>query len=181
MSKLSSVDKGRILALLEEGYSQVQIAAIIGVNRKSVALWKKRWEEEGHVERKPKSGRPRCTTRAVDDSIVSVSVDNPFFTSIQIKDAIGLTISKQTVIRRLSERNLRAHRAAVKEELSCAHRTARLAFAQTYANHGIEYWKSVVFTDETTFSTCSNGSVLVYRPPRSRFQGTLHLLQTKIW
>ncbi|KAG8235799.1 hypothetical protein J437_LFUL015838 [Ladona fulva] len=59
---------------------------------------------------------------------------------------------------------LDARHAAVKEILTDAHKQARFVFAQKYA----DFWKTVVFSDEKTFSSCTKGPITVHRPRNSR-------------
>ncbi|KAG8228179.1 hypothetical protein J437_LFUL014414 [Ladona fulva] len=79
------------------------------------------------------------------------------------------TGNSQTVRRRLRFSGLEARRAAVKEILTDAHKQARLAFAQKHIDKSVDFWKTVIFSDEKTFSSCPKGPVTVYRPRNSRF------------
>jgi transposase-like protein len=53
--KLSDADKGALLALLREGRSVTYVANAHGVDRKTVALWRDRYEQTGHFKRKKKA------------------------------------------------------------------------------------------------------------------------------
>jgi len=65
------------------------------------------------------------------------------------------------VILRLKESGLRAQHAVVKELLTDEHKLYRIAFAGSIVDCK---WGSVIFSDESTFSSENDGLVLVYRP-----------------
>jgi hypothetical protein len=68
---------------------------------------------------------------------------------------------KRTVISRHKEACLRAQHTAVKEVLADNHKLYCLAFAETNVDHR---WDRVIFFEESTFSSATDGLVLVYRP-----------------
>jgi hypothetical protein len=52
--------------------------------------------------------------------------------------------------------------------LTVANKRERLRFAHQYLNDD-NFWANIIFSDEKTFESCSNGRVRVYRPIRERF------------
>jgi hypothetical protein len=54
----------------------------------------------------------------------------------------------------------------VKELLTDEHRLYHVAFAESSVDHP---WHRVVFSDEATFSSASDGLVLVHRPRGERY------------
>lgn len=169
MSHLADADKGAIVALHEQGFSNGYIARTMGVHKSTVARWIKRKEEDGNLKERPHSGARRKTTAAQDRQICRFSENHPFLNARQIQQALIPAVSSRTVIRRLREGGLRARNAAVKETLSVSHREARLAFAAANVDRPLAFWRRVVFTDEKVFCTASTGRVLVYRPKGARY------------
>ncbi|KAG8239022.1 hypothetical protein J437_LFUL017356 [Ladona fulva] len=53
-----------------------------------------------------------------------------------------------------------ARHAAVKEILTDAHKQAQLVLAQKHVDKSIDFWKTVIFSDEKTFSLCPMGQLL---------------------
>lgn len=169
MSHLADADKGAIIALHEQGFSNGYISRTMGIHKSTVARWIKRKEEDGDVKNRPHTGAHRKTTVSQDRQIRRFSENHPFFSARQIQQALNLTVSSRTVIRRLREGGLRARNAAVKETMSVSHREARLAFATGNVDRTLQFWRRVVFTDEKVFSTAPTGRVLVYRPKGARY------------
>lgn len=54
----------------------------------------------------------------------------------------------------------------------------RLRFAQQFVNNENNFWENIVFSDEKTFQSCSNGRVRVYRPVGERYtEQYIHKIQ----
>lgn len=169
MSPLKDIDKGRILALHEEGYCISAISRALGYSKSTIHRWVKRMADEGHVNSRRRPGRPRTTTEEQDKSILRISDEDPFRTSTEIRDILQLSVSKQTIRRRLNEKGRFGRKATVKEMLTEQHKAARLNFALAYIRKPDSFWEQVIFTDEKVFSTAPNSSVHVYRPTGARF------------
>ncbi|KAH7983393.1 hypothetical protein HPB52_011596 [Rhipicephalus sanguineus] len=90
------------------------------------------------------SGRPRATTEEEAD---------PFQSAEDIREALSLTVSSETVRRRLSELGLQSFVAAQKPCLSDSQLQERLMFATAMKDWTTEEWGDVIFSDESTFST----------------------------
>lgn len=75
MPQCSLFEKGRIIAMREEGQSVAQIAIHLGRTRKTIRKWLLRYEEEGEegMKARDKPGRPRNTSREQDQAMVEAS------------------------------------------------------------------------------------------------------------
>ncbi|KAK4319869.1 hypothetical protein Pmani_009215 [Petrolisthes manimaculis] len=76
-----------------------------------------------------------------------------------------------TTRRRLHEAGIHCYIPAVKEKLTPIHKAARLRFAEQYADRGQEFWRTVIYTDETTFSSVYAKDRHCWRRQGSRFNG----------
>ncbi|XP_049766892.1 rabankyrin-5-like isoform X5 [Schistocerca cancellata] len=103
MSQLTEFDKGRILALYQDGYAIRAISRALGFSKSTVHLWVKRMAKEGHVTCRRRSGRPRITTEDQDKSIRRCVDEDPYRTRKEIKNMLHLSVSKETIRRRLIE------------------------------------------------------------------------------
>ena len=74
--ELSEGVRGQIVALSNEGFSQRQIAAKIGVSKGAVQRTVERFRKTKSYSNLPRSGRPRCTTSQEDRFIKMTSLRN---------------------------------------------------------------------------------------------------------
>ena len=104
--ELSEGVRGQIVALSNEGFSQRQIAAKIGVSKGAVQRTVERFRKTKSYSNLPRSGRPRCTTSQEDRFIKITSLRNRTATTGNIQSSINATrektICKTTVRRRLA-------------------------------------------------------------------------------
>ena len=99
-----------------------------------------------------RSGRPSKISqraewmmrRAAVGDLRTTSVDHQ--ANLQEHDA---RVSASTVRRHLIKKGLFGRVARKKPLLSSKHRKARLEFAKKYADKDLDFWKSVLWTDET--------------------------------
>ena len=73
---LTEVEKGRIVALKEEGYSCTACAVKVGRSAKTVRKWWRRYLQDGEegLKKIKSPGAPRSTTQAEDQAMVAVSL-----------------------------------------------------------------------------------------------------------
>lgn len=76
---------------------------------------------------------------------------------MELKDA-GVEIGDSTLRRYLRKMGLVSRFAARKPLLTRRHRALRLAFARKYVNKGREFWRKVLFTDETRIAIRNDSS-----------------------
>jgi hypothetical protein len=98
---------------------------------------------------------------ARDAVLVAKAQKNPFVSARELKDSTNFPGHKCMVILRLKEAGLRAWHAAVKDVLTDEHEPYRQAFSESSVDF---YWDKVIFSDESTFSSSSDGPVLAFRP-----------------
>lgn len=143
--------RGRIIGYHEAGKGIREISRLLGISRDTVRLWVRRYEEEGHVVTRPPPGRPRVTTPAADEHIQRAVERAPLSTAVRITRETGVQCHPITTRRRIRETGRQCFIPARKETLTEAHREARKRFAEAYA--GVDFWRSVIFTDENLFSS----------------------------
>ncbi|KAL1497324.1 hypothetical protein ABEB36_008306 [Hypothenemus hampei] len=68
---ISDFNKSKIVVLLQKGFTQSDIAEIVGVTQSTVSKNNKKFQETNDVKDRPRSGRKRCTT-AVQDRQISI-------------------------------------------------------------------------------------------------------------
>ncbi|KAH6930049.1 hypothetical protein HPB50_008120 [Hyalomma asiaticum] len=96
--------------------------------------------------------------------IVAAVADNPRCSAQEIKVNFGLKASKSTVKRRLYQAALKSRTAEQKVLLQTINKDKRLQFSQRHAGWIKQEWKKVIFTDESTFTTCWDQKTRIRRP-----------------
>ena len=167
-------EAAQVVALLEAGYNQRQVARELNMSQSAVSRVYRRYQETGAFTRRQQTNRRRCTSERDDRFIVSTSLRNRHLTGVDVQQELRrvreVTVSQWTVRRRLKKANLTPKRPTRGPKLTTAHRQARLQFAREHLDWTVEQWTAVLFTDETRM--CLHGSDRrgrVYRRPGERF------------
>ena len=137
MVRLTDVQRGRAIALLMQGQRQQQVANHFGVNVSAIDRLVRRLRETGHLADRPRSGRPRVTSRRQDRTIRLAHLRNRHLTATETAlNTVGThnrQISPKTVGSRLREIGLRARRPYVGLPLTQARRLRRMAWLTAHA------------------------------------------------
>lgn len=160
--------RGRIVGMRESGMSIRNIAENLGISKKTVSLWLKRWEEEGNLNNRPRGRPPRKTTAEQDRLIVESAENNPMNNAVALREELQLYVSVQTVRRRLHAEGIHHRTPATKQFLTARHREGRLRFAEAHVQEDLDYWARVIFTDEKTFSSTNHGKLHCWRKNNTR-------------
>ena len=166
--RISLENRGKVLALSEEGYSQREVARRAGCCERSVSDILKKERLTGGVRDRKIIGRKRKTTTKEDRLIVRKSKADRFKTATEIKAEMqvehGVHISSSTTRRRLREAGLNGCKTRQKPRLTARHKRARLQFARLHKNWSARQWSRVIFSDESRFLIHrSDGRVYVRR------------------
>ena len=70
MPKTTPEIRGKIIGMHESGMLKHKIAERLNLNKNTVSLWIKRYEEEAHLKPREKSTNNRCTTNDTDKKIL---------------------------------------------------------------------------------------------------------------
>ena len=125
------------IALLMQGQRQQQVANHFGVNVSTIERLVRRLRETGHLADRPRSGRPRVTSRRQDRTIRLAHLRNRHLTATETAlNTVGThnrQISPKTFGSRLREIGLRARRQYVGLPLTQARRLRRMAWLTAHA------------------------------------------------
>ena len=161
--------RSSIVTMRKLGYSYADIAKVLKISKASAGKIGKSFEDTGSAERKKRSGRPRSTTKREDLLIRRSAIKNPFISSVEILSDTALGVSSRTVRRRLvTDFKLRSRIAAKKPLLTPAQRAKRVAFCKKYKAWTEKEWRSVMFSDESTFAQFGTHLHRVRRPVHER-------------
>lgn len=113
----------------------------------------KRYKNSGTVENQPRSGRPRSLTVRESRELVREVKRNPFTSSLKLKkkvqDEFGKDVGRTTIRRYLKREGYSGRIARKKPFISKVNRRKRLNFARQHVDKPLEFWKKVLWTDET--------------------------------
>lgn len=161
----------RVVNAFMDGAKQVDISKQFVLPRYSISKIISLYSDRGHLEKLPKSGRPKKTTILTDRRIKRIATNDPWKSAPRIIAEIPeITVGIRTVQRRLVDAKLFSRRPAKKTLISVRNRAARLAFARRHLNWTVDDWKKVLFSDETRYKIFnSDGMRRVRRPINTRF------------
>lgn len=176
---LSTVNKARVVTMLENGWSIRRVAQELNVGKNTILRIKQRWVNEARLTRNVGSGRTKMTTADNDAALINYLRDNPFSTAVAAKEETAFPASHRTALRRIKNSNLRNYSAARKGFLTQVHQQRRLEFAEEYVNMDNNFWENVIFSDEKIFQSCHNSRVRLYRPRNSNRYSQEYVQQIK--
>lgn len=162
------------VALVESGMTKSAVARQLNISRFRVLRAVHRFQRTGNFTRKPGSGGQRCTSERDDRFIVSSSLRNRFSNAVQLQQQLRAVrrtvVSVSTVRRRLREKKIMPHRAAMGPKLTAEHRRIRREFAREHKDWTVDQWKAVLFSDKTRVCLfCNDRRRRVYRRQGERY------------
>ncbi|KAK3891143.1 hypothetical protein Pcinc_004934 [Petrolisthes cinctipes] len=131
------LQRGVIVGRYLANQSISEISRELGLSRNTVMKWIRRYEEEGHVSTRPRTGRPRITTVEHDALLFDAAAQSPFKTSMTLTPELNLPCSARTTRTRLVDSGLASRVPARKPSLSTTH--GRMV-KPVLAHHGVEDW-----------------------------------------
>lgn len=156
--KLSTMDRGRAVGWHQEGISAREIARRLGVSDSVIRRLLERFQATGSTDERPRSGRPRCTTRR-QDLLMQVTAlrqrtTNASRLRTELRRAANINVSRQTIRNRLHEFNLRSRAAAIRVPLTQVHRQARRTWCRLHLR-----WTSLGTVSATMMPESASGGV----------------------
>lgn len=176
---LSDIQRGMILGAHLMCSNMYAISRTLKLPYPTVRRWIERYEQTGTVALKHSSGRPRRTSPRADRLLYYLARSNGFSTCTELLQMWKERVSRQTVLRRLHDRNLRQCRPCRVPPLTKEHKRARLEWAMRRC-HWRNLWNRVVWSDESRFVLHPvSGRTRVWRLPTERLkeQFLVHTLQ----
>ncbi|GFV75199.1 transposable element Tcb1 transposase [Trichonephila clavipes] len=163
--------RGRIIGRLECGRTQLEVSEELGIAQSVISRLWQRFQDDGNVSRCYSTGRPRVTTSNEDRYLaVTAKKKNRRSTasdlSRQLSSAIGTTVSRQTMYRRLGCIGLYVRKPIRCVLLTATHCRLRLTWSREHALWTPQHWSCVMFSDESRFILQSDSlRTLIWRAP----------------
>ena len=148
-------------------------------------------KENGHSFPKPRSGRPKALTEREKRSIITEVKRNPSVSSNDLSKELegnfGKKIHPRSVRRFLQANDLRAFRRVKKNLLTEKMKAKRLQWAKKFSDKTADFWRQVLFSDESYISLFCGQPIYARRALNSSFtskfvnQSPKHPLKVMIW
>lgn len=165
----TSVDERKlIIKHFDDGKSLRQISEIVFRSYSTVRGIVQRYKTTGEIKNKTKKAHNKVFLESDERYIVREVKTNPFLSAPKlaerVRQSLGKTVTAQTIRNVLHRANLNGRIARNKPFISKANQKKRLQFAREHRHKDFEFWKNVLFTDESKFNIFgSDGKVCVWR------------------
>lgn len=145
-----------IVKLRKEGNSLNFIAETVGLAKSTIQTILKNFSESKSIESKPRSGRPTKISPRVERYIKSTVDKNPKITAVEIRNTLEtdyhITAHTETVRSVLREHGFDSRIPRKITFISEINRKKRLDFALQNVEKPTDFWKSVLFSDESKYN-----------------------------
>lgn len=180
--ELSTFLRARIVTLHDEGKTLREIGKIVKRPFSTVRYIINKYKITGSVENLPRSGRPKILNDREERAILKEVQKDPKISAqtlaSNIAEAKGKSVCAETVRKVIRNAGYNGRVARRKPFISEQNRVKRLEFASEYLKKPVEFWKSVLFSDESKFNLfSSDGRRMVWRKPNTELE-TKHLIPT---
>lgn len=156
-----------IIKLHNETKTLGEISKLVGGAKLTVQSIIDRFGEKNTVQNMPRSGRPRLLTTRTGRHMVRLIQKTPKLSAPKVVEELrndGVQVSESTVRRVFNVAGYHGRVARKKFFVSETNRKKRLTFAKQYVDKGPEFWKKVIFSDESKFNVFgSDGRQMVWR------------------
>ena len=176
MVRLTQDQHNAAVQMLLRGTSQGVIARNFQVSKSTITRLYQRLRQTGTTNDRPRSGRPRVTTRRQDRYMCLSYLRNRFRTAVETAQATLGThnnrISADTVRNRLREFGLRPRRPYVGMPFTPPHQVRMAWLTQHRPNlFPLRQWRNVMFSDESRYLLYrADGRQRVYRRNGERYR-----------
>ena len=160
----------KIIKLDSQNLSICEISRITGVHKATVSRTIIRYNERGTLQNRKSPGRPRKITEKVERLVTRSSKKYPFFNASQLRKTEKFSIAASCIRKILVKYGLRARITVKKPSIRQVNREKRQIWAKKMLSEKTKnFWKTVVFSDETTLDLDWGGRGLVRRPKNKRY------------
>lgn len=154
-----------------KGKSYREITEMLKIPKSTVADIIKRFRDEDRIDSIPQKGRPKVLTNNSKRQIMRKVKADPKISAAKLITELTLNCSDQTVRNVIHENGYFSRSARKKPFINEVDRNKRLAFAKEHLNKGIDFWKEVIFCDESKFNLFgSDGRPKVWRKPNTELE-----------
>lgn len=149
-----------------------EIAKLLNLSKSTVQTIFNNYKTSSSVESKPRSGRPKKLNRRDISFIRNAVGQNPKVHATNLAQELAersnIVVHPRTICRALNNEGYHCRTPRKKPLISEKNRKLRLEFAKSHLNKGMDFWKLVLFTDESKFNIFGyDGKAKVWRKPNT--------------
>ena len=149
---LTEEQRVSVISMSAKGLSNRAIGKKMKVSHQSIGRILQRWNTDGLVKDRKRSGRRRKTDTRTDLRMVRIAKKDRSITTEEIRKNIGAQVCSRTISNRLKEGGLKSRIATKKPLISEINRKKRLEWCKAHQHWTYEQWSKVLFSDESPFS-----------------------------
>lgn len=187
--QMNGADKGKIIALHNEGYSNRYIATVLKRGSRTIDRFLSNWRATGSTDRAVGSGRPRKLSPAdIRAVLLAVKRDRKISADKIRQDLDLLHVSEWTITRAIRLFSpFKSHWCTRKPFISIKNVRHRIKWCREHLDWTIDDWRSVVWSDESPFQLRSGVRFRVWRTSGERLdkrcmKGTVkHDKRINVW
>ncbi|ORD96694.1 TCB1 [Hepatospora eriocheir] len=171
---ITKEDKIKIVTLKEAGVKNLEIMNKFKISKATFFRIIQRYKLMNNINRKKGSGRPKIFNESEIDIIKSKVKENLKIGSRKLAKELNVVLDKTATPRTyrnvLNDNDLAVYRPLKKPLLSIKNISSRLMFAKEHLWDTIDYWKRILWSDETKINLFgSDGMVYIRRPRGMRY------------
>ncbi len=168
-------EKKRIVALHKDDVGYKKNVKTLKLSCSTVAKTIQRFNRTGSPQNRPGHGRPKKLSACAQRHIQRLYLGNRLMSAASIAAEVegvgGQPVSAQTIRCTLHQIGLHGCRPRKKPLLKMMHKKARKQFAEDKQTKGMDYWKHVLWCDETKISLFGSDAVKrVWRQPGEEYK-----------
>jgi len=152
---LTDIEKGEII-VLSKNNSHAQIGKELSIPRRTVSSFLQRLETRHSPYNLLHPGRPRKTSATFDRWLVRTALTDTRLPFKELKSIVNISVSEQTIRRRLRAEGIRKWRGLRRALLTDKHAKKRLEWARAHRNWTVEDWAKVAWSDESAIQKDSD-------------------------
>jgi len=163
----------RIFGAFEAGASHAHIMQTYGVTNRTSKRLKKRWRSGADAHRVSGTGKLRKTTARTDRRIVNIAISAHSPTAEEIAEEMRahfeMKLTPKTIRQRLGEAGYARCVRAKKPRVDEKNRKRRLKWAKLHLHWTLDQWKTVLWSDESSFFFRFKDRPMVWRRKHEKF------------
>ena len=161
--EVSDIQRSAVVTWHKAEKSSRQIAALEDLPRSTILsiIHRSRLHPEDLIHTKKRSGRPsKVSERDIRQLRHTAEADNDLcLAELSTPSKSGHNLYRNTTRKILRKTGIFRQKARVKPYLSPAHRKARRKWCEEHKDWSIDEWRSVIWTDESTFEVSKDSRV----------------------